>query len=70
MAKLGVSRLVVDKVLNHVSADRSTIAGVYDRHAYEGEKRCALESWAKRLQAILMTTEMYDSWVPQLETVG
>ena len=43
MAKLGVSRLVVDKVLNHVSADRSTIAGVYDRHAYEGEKRCALE---------------------------
>ena len=28
MAKLGVSRLVVDKVLNHVSADRSTIAGV------------------------------------------
>jgi integrase len=56
MAKLGVSRLVVDKVLNHVSADRSTIAGVYDRHAYEDEKRCALESWADRIGAILWGT--------------
>ena len=53
MAKLGVTRLVVDKVLNHVSADRSTIAGVYDRHAYENEKRRALESWAANLQDIL-----------------
>ena len=56
MAKLGVSRLIVDKVLNHVSADRSTIAGVYDRHAYEGEKRCALESWADRIATILWGT--------------
>ena len=53
MAKLGITRLVIDKVLNHVSADRSTIAGVYDRHAYEGEKRCALESWADSIVAIL-----------------
>ena len=53
MARLGVTRLVIDKVLNHVSADRSTIAGVYDRHAYEGEKRCALESWADSIVAIL-----------------
>ena len=49
MAKLGIPRLVVDKVLNHVSADRSTIAGVYDRHTYSGEKREALERWARHL---------------------
>jgi len=53
MARLGVTRLVIDKVLNHVSADPSTIAGVYDRHAYESEKRCALESWADSIVAIL-----------------
>jgi integrase len=53
MAKLGISRLVIDKVLNHVSADRSTIAGVYDRHAYQAEKRHALESWASHLSATL-----------------
>jgi integrase len=53
MARLGVTRLVIDKVLNHVSADRSTIAGVYDRHAYEEEKREALESWSKMLSTIV-----------------
>jgi integrase len=53
MAKLGVTRLVVDKVLNHVSADRSTIAGVYDRHAYEEEKRQALGAWSSYVQSIL-----------------
>jgi integrase len=56
MAKLGVTRIVIDKVLNHVSADRSTIAGVYDRHAYEEEKRQALELWAERLQIIFKET--------------
>jgi integrase len=53
MAKLGIPRLVVDKVLNHVSADRSTIAGVYDRHTYGAEKRQALETWARHLLEII-----------------
>ena len=53
MAKLGIPRLVVDKCLNHVSADRSTIAGVYDRHAYEKEKREALQAWSLRLVEII-----------------
>ena len=53
MAKVGVARLVVDKCLNHVSADRSTIAGVYDRHSYWREKREALDLWRQNLKAIL-----------------
>jgi hypothetical protein len=53
MAKLGIPRLVVDKVLNHVSADRSTIAGIYDRHTYSAEKRQALEIWARLLLEII-----------------
>ena len=47
MGRLGVSRFIVGKVLNH--ADR-TVTGIYDRHAYLQEKRHALESWARYLQ--------------------
>ena len=49
MAMLGVSRLVIDKVLNHVSADRSTIAGVYDRYGYHKEKTAAMDVWGDHL---------------------
>jgi integrase len=53
MAKAGIPRLVVDKLLNHVSADRSTIAGVYDRYSYWREKTEAMDVWASALTAIL-----------------
>jgi integrase len=46
MAELGFSRFIQDKVLNHVTEDRSSIAGVYDRYSYLNEKRRALEAWA------------------------
>jgi integrase len=49
MARLGVSRLVISKVLNH--ADR-TVTGIYDRHAYVPEKRHALEIWAEYLSGL------------------
>ena len=47
MGRLGVSRFIIGKVLNHV--DR-TMTGIYDRHAYLQEKRHALECWARYLQ--------------------
>jgi integrase len=53
LAKAGIPRLIVDKTLNHISADRSTIAGVYDRHSYWREKTEALDLWAANLSAIL-----------------
>jgi integrase len=53
LGELGFPRLVQDKILNHVSADRSTISGVYDRYSYLKEKREALEAWADHLQAIV-----------------
>ena len=53
MAKRRIPRLTIDKVLNHISADRSTIAGVYDRHAYDVEKREALQCWADALGEIV-----------------
>jgi len=46
MGRLGVSRFVIARVLNH--ADRSVTA-IYDRHSYFEEKRHALETWASYL---------------------
>lgn len=50
MTSVGVSRLVVSKLLNHVE---SGITAVYDRHSYDTEKKKALDQWARRLRAIL-----------------
>ena len=47
---MGVPRLVVAKVLNHVETG---VTAVYDRHSYDREKREALEAWAARLLEIL-----------------
>ncbi len=50
MAALGIDRLVLSKILNHV--DRST-TGIYDTHRYVDEKRAALERWGRKLEAII-----------------
>ncbi len=47
MTGMGVSRLVVSKILNHVE---SGITAVYDRHSYDAEKRQALEAWGRQLE--------------------
>ena len=50
MASSGVPRLVIGKILNHVEPG---VTAVYDRHSYDAEKRTALETWARKLTAIL-----------------
>jgi integrase len=50
MASMGIPRLVISKVLNHVERG---ITAVYDRHGYDREKRAALEAWAARLGRII-----------------
>ena len=50
MTGMGVPRLVVAKILNHVERG---VTAVYDRHSYDAEKRQALEAWARRLHAIV-----------------
>jgi integrase len=54
MASAGVPRLHIAKVLNH--AERGVTA-VYDRHGYDAEKRVALDTWARKLSAILERAE-------------
>jgi integrase len=50
MTGIGISRLIVSKVLNHVERG---ITAVYDRHSYDAEKRAALLKWEQHLTAIL-----------------
>lgn len=50
MGSLGVNRLVISKVLNHVETG---VTAVYDRHGYDNDKRHALEAWAAHLEQIV-----------------
>jgi hypothetical protein len=47
MTGMGVPRLTVSKIPNHVEPG---VTAVYDRHSYDREKREALEAWGRRLQ--------------------
>jgi integrase len=54
MAELGVAPIVLGHVANHRTTTKAGITlGVYVQHAYEKEKREALELWSKRLQEIV-----------------
>jgi integrase len=49
-SELGVSRLVVSKLLNHIETG---VTKVYDRASYDREKQAALVAWGLRLEAIV-----------------
>ena len=50
MTSMGIPRLVVSKILNHVEQG---VTAVYDRHSYDEEKREALARWGDRLLQII-----------------
>lgn len=51
--RLGVRFEVTEAVLNHVSGAKSGIAGIYQRHDWKEEKRSALGTWARHVDAII-----------------
>ena len=51
---LGIGRLTVAKILNHVETG---VTAVYDRHSYDAEKKQALDAWGFRLEAIVSGQE-------------
>lgn len=55
MADAGVPENIISKVLNHV--EPGVTRRHYNLHAYRGEKRAALETWARHLEAILANRE-------------
>lgn len=58
MTEMGISRLVVSKILNHVD---SSITAIYDRHSYDAEKRNALEAWSKKLGQLIDSEQLTDN---------
>jgi integrase len=46
LGKLGISRFIIARVLNHAD---STVTGIYDRYEYLDEKRHALDAWREYL---------------------
>ena len=50
LARLGVDRVVIGKILNHAEQE---VTAVHDRHRYDAEKRRALDVWGERLTAIV-----------------
>ena len=57
MTSSGISRFDVGKILNHAETG---VTAVYDRASYDTEKRVALDTWARKLQAIIERTEGAD----------
>jgi integrase len=53
LQKLGVRLEVTEAVLNHVGGSRRGVVGIYQRHDWAEEKRAALETWSRRLEAIV-----------------
>jgi integrase len=50
MTSIGISRLVMSKILNHAEPG---VTAVYDRHSYDREKRAALDTWGSRIEEII-----------------
>ena len=53
MADAGVPKNIIPKILNHT--EPGVTRRHYNLHAYRGEKRTALETWARFLETILCT---------------
>jgi integrase len=53
MAAIGIQPHVIEAVLNHVSGHKGGIAGIYNRHSYDKEKRQALIQWDAHVTAII-----------------
>jgi integrase len=51
MADLQVQPHIIECVLGHLSGFRAGVAGTYNRHPYEAEKRQALTLWAEHLMS-------------------
>lgn len=64
LQRLGVRREVVEKTLNHVSQDKSGIAGIYQRYDFADERRAALEAWGDYVLALVEHRTMHSKVLP------
>lgn len=64
LQRLGVRFEVTEAVLNHVSGAKSGVAGIYQRHDWQAEKRAALDAWATHVERLLKQEEKDSKVVP------
>lgn len=50
MARLGVPSSTISKILNHAEGG---VTRIYNRYAYDNEKRIALETWAQKVESLV-----------------
>jgi integrase len=53
MARLGIELSVIEKCVNHKSGSFRGIVGTYQRHSFLDEKRKALETWGRFVEALI-----------------
>ena len=63
---MGIPRLIVSKLLNHVEGG---VTSIYDRYQYFAEKRHALDAWGARLEQIVSGKPVAEN-VVKLAAVG
>ncbi len=52
LQRLGVRLEVTEQALGHTSGTRAGIVGIYQRFAYDEEKKAALEAWSRHLDGL------------------
>lgn len=65
MTSMGISRLVVSKILNH--SDNASVTSIYDRHSYDQEKQNALEAWSTMLTEIVSCESIHNMPLSDVE---
>ena len=66
MTSIGIPRLVVSKILNHVEQG---VTAIYDRHSYDADKRKALLRWERWLRTTLEEKKVSTKVVPLTPSV-
>ncbi|MEL5849894.1 MAG: integrase arm-type DNA-binding domain-containing protein [Candidatus Igneacidithiobacillus chanchocoensis] len=52
LQRLGIRLEVIEAVLGHIGGSRSGVVGVYQRHAFDDEKRAALVAWGRHVEQV------------------
>jgi len=61
-ARLRIPTEVTERALNHTSGSFGGIAGVYNLHDYEFERRAAMEAWGRHVSSLIESAR--DNMVP------
>jgi integrase len=54
LAELGVQANIISKILDHTLPGESPVTPIYSRYAFLDEKRNALDSWGRHLEALVL----------------